>query len=117
MTLSPNLLPECHNNLGVAYLRQGRIQEAIKEFQNALEIRPLYSNPYFNLAEIYDKQGDVDGAISCLEKITRFEPEFFKAHKELSRLYNKKGWKEKSQEAYRNYLKYAPWAKYLSANR
>jgi Tfp pilus assembly protein PilF len=117
MTISPRLLPECHNNLGMAHLRQGRIQEAIKEFQNALEIRPLYSSPYFNLAGIYDKQGDVDRAISCLEKITRFEPEFFNAHKELSRLYNKKGWKEKSQEAYRNYLKYAPWAKYLSAIR
>jgi len=117
MTFSPGLLPECHNNLGGVYLGQGRTQEAIKEFQNALEMRPLYSNPYFNLAGIYDKQGDVDRAISCLEKITRFEPEFFNAHKELSRLYNKKGLPEKSQEAYRNYLKYAPWAKYLSAIR
>jgi tetratricopeptide (TPR) repeat protein len=113
IVLSPRLAPEIHNNLGAVYLLQGRKEEGIKELQLALKERPHYSRPYSSLGNFYEKEGDTDKAISCMEKAAKLEPEYVPVHKALMRLYEKKGWKEKSQEAHRNYLKYASLGKHF----
>lgn len=113
LILSPHLAPEVHNNLGVAYMEQGRKEEAVKELHLALEARPLYGRAYYSLGNLYEKEGDIDKVISCMEKAAKLEPEFVPVHKALMRLYEKKGWKEKSQEAHRNYLKYASLGKHF----
>jgi protein O-GlcNAc transferase len=106
MAMTPRLAAECHNNLGVAHLLQGRKQEATNEFKLALQARPGYARPYFKLGTIYEEDGDLDQAIDCLEKAARTEPEFVPIYQALMRLYEKKGWKEKSQEARKNFFKY-----------
>jgi tetratricopeptide (TPR) repeat protein len=111
--LSPHLAPEVHNNLGVAYMEQGRKEEGFKELHLALEARPLYGRAYYSLGNFYEKEGDIDKVISCMEKAAKLDPEFVPIHKALTRLYEKKGWKEKSQESHRNYLKYAALGKHF----
>ena len=106
VVLSPRLAPEVHNNLGAVYLLQGRKEEGIKELQLALKERPHYSRPYSSQGNFYEQEGDIDKAISCMEQAAKLEPEFVPIHEALVRLYEKKGWKEKSQEAHKNYLKY-----------
>jgi len=113
IVLGPRLSPEAHNNLGMAYLQQGRLPKAVEEFQRALQARPIYAMPYFNLGKVYEKEGNIDRAISCMEKAAKMEPEFVATHKALIRLYEKKGWKEKSQEAHKNCLKYASIGKHF----
>ena len=98
------LASEGHNNIALAYLKMGKKQEALKEFQKAIEIRPINANPYYNLGVYYGDNGDMDTAISYLEKAVEIEPEFYWAYMILSRVYERKGWQEKSKEAY---LKYA----------
>jgi tetratricopeptide (TPR) repeat protein len=105
--LSPRLSPDGHNNLGAVYLSQGRKNEAIEELQLAIQERPHYARPYSNLGKFYEEEGDIDRAIFYLEKSAKLEPEFVPVHIALARLYEKKGWREKSQEAQKNYLKHA----------
>jgi tetratricopeptide (TPR) repeat protein len=106
ITLGPFLAPEAHNNLGIAYLQLGLIQEAKRAFELSLKARPIYARPYFNLGKFHENEGKIDLAISYMEKAAHLEPEFVLVHQALSRLYESKGWKEKSQEAQRNFLKY-----------
>lgn len=106
LTLGPHLAPEAHNNLGIAYLQRGRIPDAIREFELSIKARPFYARPYFKLGNIYEDGGKIDLAISYMEKAAKLEPEFILVHQALGRLYEKKGWKEKSQEAQKNFLKY-----------
>ena len=40
---------DAYRNLGNVYLDQGRINEAIKEFQTALKLNPNYIEAYNNL--------------------------------------------------------------------
>ena len=44
---------EAHNNLGVLYSQKGSVDEAVKEFREAVLIDPNYESPYRNLAKIY----------------------------------------------------------------
>ena len=41
---------EAHNNLGIALGSQGKLDEAIAEFQTALKLRPGFSDAQKNLA-------------------------------------------------------------------
>ena len=38
-----------HNNLGAAYLKTDRYDDAVAEFRRALTIDPTYVEPYYNL--------------------------------------------------------------------
>jgi tetratricopeptide (TPR) repeat protein len=106
IVLTPRLSAECHNNLGIIYLQQGRKEEGLKKLQLALHARPFYARTHWNLGNFYEKEGDIDRAISYMEKAAKLEPEYIPVHQALIRLYEKKGWKEKSQEARKNFLKY-----------
>jgi signal transduction histidine kinase len=44
---------EVHNNLGVLYSQKGSMDEAVKEFREAIRLDPDYESPYRNLAKIY----------------------------------------------------------------
>ena len=44
---------EAHNNLGVLYSQKGSVDEAVKEFREAIRLDPDYESPYRNLAKIY----------------------------------------------------------------
>jgi len=44
---------EAHNNLGIAYGKQNRLDEAAKEFIAALKIKPNYAEAHNNLEICY----------------------------------------------------------------
>lgn len=44
---------EVHNNLGVLYSQKGLMDEAVREFREAIKLDPEYESPYHNLAKIY----------------------------------------------------------------
>jgi tetratricopeptide (TPR) repeat protein len=105
--LSPKLLPEVYNNLGLTYLKQGRMEESEKYLRMAIEIRPHNAATHSNLGLYFEKKEDIDQAISCQEKANKLDPDNFLPYEALSRLYKIKGWNEKSQEAYQNFLRYS----------
>jgi Flp pilus assembly protein TadD len=52
-----------HYNLGLAYSKEGRLDEAVKEYKIALRLNPFYGDAHNNLGLAYYLQGKLDEAI------------------------------------------------------
>ncbi|MGD9300548.1 MAG: tetratricopeptide repeat protein [Desulfobacterales bacterium] len=63
-----------HNNLGVALSHQGRLEEAIEQYQVALKIKPEFSDAHYNLGYALAKIGKLDEGISHFREALRIEP-------------------------------------------
>ena len=53
---------ETHNGLGYVLARQGRTDEAVAEYRQAIDIDPKFTPAYNNLAAALAKQGKLEEA-------------------------------------------------------
>ncbi|MCX8094053.1 MAG: tetratricopeptide repeat protein [Candidatus Goldbacteria bacterium] len=67
-------LENAYYNLGIAYLRMGKFQEAFSAFESALEIEPWDMAAYVNAAILAEKLGYKDKAIKYWQKYDRLLP-------------------------------------------
>jgi len=84
---------EAHTFLGWAYSFQGRIDEAIKECETAIQIDPDFGNPYNDIGVYLIEKGEYDEAIPWLEKAMvakRYEPRHY-PHMNMGRVLVRKG--------------------------
>ncbi|MCK4738517.1 MAG: tetratricopeptide repeat protein, partial [Deltaproteobacteria bacterium] len=72
-----------HNNLGNIYLESGLTDKAIKEYMEALRIKPAYEEATYNLATLYHQRGMLDEAIPLYERAIKLDPLYFSAHSNL----------------------------------
>ncbi|MBN1829264.1 MAG: tetratricopeptide repeat protein [Deltaproteobacteria bacterium] len=63
------------NNLGVLCLHGGRIEEAERLFERALQGRGGYADPHYNLSCLYARTGKVEEALSSLVKAVDLDRE------------------------------------------
>jgi|GEM_PF-1200800 len=75
--------PAAHNNLGDVYERQGRFEEAIKEYKIASALAPNTPYPYFGLGDVYFKLGKYEQAIKNYEKGLEIESDDKEARENL----------------------------------
>ncbi len=84
---------EAHTFLGWAYSFQGRIDEAIKECETAIQIDPDFGNPYNDIGVYMIEKGEYDEAIPWLQKAMaakRYEPRHY-PHMNMGRVLVRKG--------------------------
>jgi tetratricopeptide (TPR) repeat protein len=79
------------NNYGAELVKQGRLPEAIAEFQRAVELDPTYVAAQRNLGYAYDRQGKVEEAVAAYRKAIELEPGDMTTRNNLGVLYDKKG--------------------------
>ena len=68
-----------YNRLGIAFRRQRKFEEAIINYQKALEIDPREENLHYNLARARLSAGDRPGALESLRHALEIEPDFKEA--------------------------------------
>ena len=73
LKINPNDI-ETHLNLGVAFARQDRIEEAIGHYRKALEIDSRYAPAHNNLGNLLLRQGRVDQAVDCYRAAVEIDP-------------------------------------------
>ncbi|MFP2929954.1 social motility TPR repeat lipoprotein Tgl [Pyxidicoccus sp. 3LG] len=62
--------PEAHNAMGILlHLSFGRPEEAMKHYEQALKVRPTFSEARTNLANVHLDQGRYDQAIKLYEQV------------------------------------------------
>ena len=80
-----------HNNLGDALFQKGRVDEAITQYQSALQIEPDYSFACYNLGNALFKKGRVDEAIAQYQTALQINPGYAEAHDNLGNVLLQKG--------------------------
>jgi tetratricopeptide (TPR) repeat protein len=82
-----NRNPRCwlaNNNLGVALIDQGRLQEGIERCEEALRIRPDYPETHFNLGLALAQTGKTRDAIAQYREALRLKPNHANARNNLA---------------------------------
>ncbi len=95
-------------NLGVALRTQGRVDEAMRDFTEALGIRPHFVDARNDLAEALLVEGRAADAIPNLEDALRTKPDFADAHVNLGAAYEKLGRPADAAREYRAALALQP---------
>ncbi|HUB66731.1 MAG TPA: tetratricopeptide repeat protein [Candidatus Methylacidiphilales bacterium] len=99
-TLAKN--PTCwvgYNNFGNILLQKGRVDEAMEQFQNALDIDPNDADVYDNMGEGLSQKGEIDEAIAQYQKALAINPNNAEAHNNLGNALARQGqWDEAIQQ-------------------
>jgi tetratricopeptide (TPR) repeat protein len=79
------------SNLGDVTFNQGRTDEAINYYQQALNLKPTAADLHNNLGAAFLAKGQIDEAIAEAEEAVRLKPEYADAHLNLGNALSKKG--------------------------
>ena len=71
---------EAHYNLAIALHKQGRVDEAVACYRQALAFRPEHLDAQNNLGNLYKEQAKLDEALACYEEVLRWHPQHAGSH-------------------------------------
>ena len=90
---------EDHYYAGIDFFGEGKIEEAIAEYNRALALDPKLSDALHGLAQAYHARGDFDRTIEAARRILELDPDDILAWTTISRAYQRKGMVPEAEEA------------------
>jgi tetratricopeptide (TPR) repeat protein len=98
-----------HIALGAALTYVGRTEEAIVEFQKAIQLNPMAGGAYLNLGYVYHKQGRFEEAIQAYKKAMAMTPRLAaECHNNLGTAYLLQGRKQEAIKEFELALQVRP---------
>jgi TonB family protein len=88
------------NNQGDEFYDQGKYDEAVAAYQQAINLKPNYAEAYLNLGDAYSALQRNEEALAAYKKALRFKPNYGEAYIGLGDAYLALGKNEESEEAY-----------------
>lgn len=67
-------LAQVYNALGVSYVRDGKLEKGIAQFEKAVKLQPGYVTAWNNLGDAYEKKKDLKSALKAFEEVLLFDP-------------------------------------------
>ena len=104
----PDTLPNAWNNLGLLATREGRIVEAIRHFQQALELSPDHLIALQNLGNAYRQQKRWEEARKTLERALAVSPQDPEANYSLGMVFAQINDTDHAYEYLQRALKFRP---------
>ncbi|HHT9120521.1 MAG TPA: tetratricopeptide repeat protein [Candidatus Hypogeohydataceae bacterium YC41] len=96
---------KAHFNKGHEFYKQGKYDDAIIEFKEALEHDPKDAASLFGLGNCYFLKQDANQAIKCYLEVTKLKPDFAKAHYALALAYRRIGKAEEAEKEFELYTR------------
>ena len=78
--------PDAQNNLGHTLAREGKLQEAIKYYSDALKLNPRFAQVHNNLGLALARVGRIDEAADHFREAIRLRPTYSMPHNNLGKL-------------------------------
>jgi len=95
---SAQSLAYSYNNLGLAQQSLGQLDEAIRTFQQAIQVMPHLAEAHYNLGNIWLAQHQFARAIPSFQQALNHKPNYIKACHNLGLAYQQQGqWAEAEQ--------------------
>ena len=96
------------NNLGIVFLRQGNVDEAISLLQAAVDLRPDNSPAHENLAKALLQKGQVADALIHYRKLLELQPDNIEVHNIVGTVLIQQGRVEEGVEEWQKVLSVEP---------
>jgi len=93
-----------HNNLGNILKEQGKDDEAVEHFYEALQIKPDFAGAHYNLANMLQLKDEFEKAIGHYRRALEIRPNYSKAHSNLAVALQLQGKDDEAIEHYRRSL-------------
>jgi tetratricopeptide (TPR) repeat protein len=74
---------ELHYHLGVAYAKEGRLEQAIASYRQAIALEPQYAEANEGLGLAYDRSGQAEKAAAAAREAGRLKAEYAELHYHL----------------------------------
>jgi tetratricopeptide (TPR) repeat protein len=97
-----------HYNLANTYMKQGRVEEAIRHYEKTISLSPKDTTAHNDLGYAYYKNMQADNAIEQYEIAIELNPDYSLAYNNLGAVYEARGLIDKRIEAYRAALRIDP---------
>jgi tetratricopeptide (TPR) repeat protein len=99
---------QAHNGLGAALARKGRLDEATRQYLEALRLKPACAEVHNNLGAALGKAGQTGLAISQYEEAIRLNPGYALAHYNLGAALGRQGRLDEAIRQYREAIRLKP---------
>jgi len=80
---------QAHEYRGVAFFRQGRMDEAFGDFSQAIKLDPAFAEAYSNRALIYSDRNQYEPALADVNKALKLQPDFLNAYNNRGLVYGR----------------------------
>jgi len=107
LSKAPNA-PSTHYNLGVAYGKLGRYQEAIDEYKQTIKIKPDYAEAHYDLGTVYYGLGRYQDAIESYKQAIKIKPDLVEVHYNLGVAYGRIGRYQDAVESFKQVVRIKP---------
>ena len=92
-----NISGACHAGLG-------QLENAVKNYEKAILIKPDYAKAHFNLAGTLQELGQLDASVISYEKTLEIEPNFAEAHNNLGNVFKELQQDDAAVQSYKKAL-------------
>jgi tetratricopeptide (TPR) repeat protein len=97
-----------HNNLGVALKSAGRVDDAIRHYNEALRVTPDDEKTLNNLGVAFQAMGRYDEAINCFNRALQAKPKYVDTYYNLGWIFELQGKFDEAIDYYRRALQINP---------
>ena len=97
-----------HVSLGNVLLQKGKADEAIIQYQKALQIRSNYADAHLNLGNAFHQEGRMDEAVTQYQQALEFKPDDTGAHNNLGNVLLEEGRVDEAAIQYQQALELKP---------
>jgi tetratricopeptide (TPR) repeat protein len=89
---------QAHFSLGNVYLKEGKLDLALSEFDSVLALNPSFNRAHLNRGMVYFRRGELEQAEAEFNAELKLNPNEAKAYNNLSAIYQQKGLYPEAEE-------------------
>ena len=105
--------PRPHNNLGLQFIKAGKLNEAIEQFNIAIVLDENYAEARNNIGMLLIKKGELDEAEEIIREAIAIKPDYSHAYNNLGAIFSRRDEDEKAEESFIRATELDP--KYIAA--